>query len=203
LGFGGLTATLFGSVALLLLYFDFRLRAEGPDLRVAVDIEKLSPLEHAESEQDIVSQAVSPKRSHRFAVFISCALVVLDVFLLGQGIISAIFGALIVVLYLPYILSNSFRKDPAALKFHRKNISIYLIAVGLALGLIGGNIGIAHYRAQDLIAALKSYNAKYGQYPERLDQLVPEFMDKIPRAKYLGGDQVFTYNGYINDAVLS
>ncbi len=46
------------------------------------------------------------------------------------------------------------------------------------------NAGIAATRAQALISACKAYRAQRGEFPDRLEDLVPGFIPAVPRANY-------------------
>lgn len=43
---------------------------------------------------------------------------------------------------------------------------------------------VAEGRAKDIIAACEQFKAKSGHYPEKLSELVPDFLPVIPAAKY-------------------
>lgn len=142
-------------------------------------------------------------RSHRRTMLIAAALVLVDGILLGQGFISMFFGAGLILLWVPCLLIWSLiRKDRAGLTFRLRNIGIYVIAIALVFGCVLVNNSVARSRADDLIVAVKAFYTKYHHYPENLDQLVPEFIDKVPRPKYIGYSNAFIYHGYSNDAAL-
>src|SRR3989338_504575 len=54
-------------------------------------------------------------------------------------------------------------------------------------------------RSELLISALESYKAKHGEYPDRLDQLVPEFIKEIPHTG-LAGYPDYKYSKEASDA---
>ena len=43
--------------------------------------------------------------------------------------------------------------------------------------------------------ALRLYRLKHGEYPERLSQLVPDFLDKLPVDPFSGKDYVYRKDG--------
>lgn len=48
--------------------------------------------------------------------------------------------------------------------------------------------------ADHLITCCESYKQKYGKYPEKLTDIVPEFIDRIPPARYTNfGTNGFNY----------
>ncbi|QSQ13815.1 hypothetical protein [Myxococcus landrumensis] len=48
--------------------------------------------------------------------------------------------------------------------------------------------------AESLIAACRAFQARHGRFPEVLTELVPDFLPKLPRAKYDGPEFGFTYD---------
>jgi hypothetical protein len=52
----------------------------------------------------------------------------------------------------------------------------------------------AQKHAAQLIEACRAYQARHGMLPDRLDQLVPEFLSAVPRAKYTLQWRAFTYS---------
>ena len=50
--------------------------------------------------------------------------------------------------------------------------------------IVYGNV-IARERAESLVVAVEQFHAKHGRYPERLGEIVPEFIPEIPKAKYV------------------
>jgi hypothetical protein len=44
---------------------------------------------------------------------------------------------------------------------------------------------MARDRAESLIVAVERFQAQHGRYPERLEEMVPELVAEIPRAKYV------------------
>jgi len=61
---------------------------------------------------------------------------------------------------------------------------IFAAMTVVALGMDFANKTIARGRAEDIIAACRSYKDKTGAYPETLQALVPEYLKAVPRAKY-------------------
>lgn len=59
-----------------------------------------------------------------------------------------------------------------------------LVTLVLAVANYNVQESIAMARAADIIRACESYREANGSYPDRLDQLVPRYMNSIPRAKY-------------------
>ncbi|WP_342375445.1 hypothetical protein NVS55_29685 [Myxococcus stipitatus] len=52
----------------------------------------------------------------------------------------------------------------------------------------------ARRNAEQLIAACRAFQARHGRFPEALQELVPDFLPELPRAKYEGPEFGFTYD---------
>jgi hypothetical protein len=73
----------------------------------------------------------------------------------------------------------------------RPGWGLALVRIGipaLTLGLVWGNnavqLGVAEANARRVIVACEEYHAASGRFPEKLDELVPQYMKSIPFAKY-------------------
>lgn len=83
--------------------------------------------------------------------------------------------------------------------------------LGTARGLLRNAVGIsltlyvalrpgkkeaarAQRNAETLIAACRAYQARHGQLPDALEQLVPEFLLQLPPARFSGPHFGFTYD---------
>lgn len=148
-----------------------------------------------------INPAVEVRRAEslRRVVSLAVLLVFADAFLLNQGVIAAITGIVLLV-RLPRI----FREEVVAVQRSRlRNWAIYMMAVVLVFVLNVANNRIAQRRADILISAVKAYHAKYQCYPESLKELVPEFTERIPRAKYTLIFNLFRYWKTGDSAILS
>lgn len=130
--------------------------------------------------------------SVRRALILAVVLVFVDALLMNQGAIALIVGALLVLVVVPMTFLPQF----APVRRQRlRNLGIYLAAVMLVFVLNAANNRIAAARAERLIAAVKGYHATHHRYPETLDELVPEFIERVPLAKYtLAFNQFFYIN---------
>ena len=61
---------------------------------------------------------------------------------------------------------------------------VFAAAFLLSLGFDLGNKALARNRAEQVIAACKSFKEKTGAYPATLQALVPEYLGSVPRARY-------------------
>jgi hypothetical protein len=70
----------------------------------------------------------------------------------------------------------------------------------LTLGLVFANffvqIRVAEINAALIIAACEDFHTATGKFPKTLDELVPQYMSSIPRAKYCIIHSEFRYRNY-------
>jgi hypothetical protein len=138
--------------------------------------------------------------SFRRAILLAVLWVFVDAFWLNQGVIAGTVAVLSVLVGLP----RSFLPRFAAIRTARlRNLAIYLMAAVSVLVVNGVNNRIAQHRAEDLVSAVKAYHARYQRYPGSLDELVPEFVTHVPRAKYTLMFHDFWYANRDGRAMLS
>ncbi|MEN6457662.1 MAG: hypothetical protein ABFC63_01920 [Thermoguttaceae bacterium] len=106
-------------------------------------------------------------------LFVMDALMVNVVFL---SLLTAIFQ-LVVGLPLLYLRQDERRK-------RLRNVCIFLGTFVMAVAMVNVNAYIAPLHADRLIKAIESYRAANGVYPQKLDDLVPTFIDHVPYAQY-------------------
>ena len=136
--------------------------------------------------------------SRRRVVSLAVLLVFVDAFCLNQGGIAGITGIVQLVR-----LRRIFREKVAAVRRNRlRNWAIYMTAVVLVVVLNITNNKIAQRRANALVSAVKAYHSKYQRYPGSLNELVPEFAQRIPRAKYTLLFSFFWYKTDEGNAIL-
>jgi hypothetical protein len=58
-------------------------------------------------------------------------------------------------------------------------------AILLVFASNAANNHLARSRAETLIAAIKAFNQQNQRFPTKLDELVPDFIDHVPVAKYI------------------
>ncbi len=137
--------------------------------------------------------AVTPYGSRWTRWIRPIGLSLLLIFLDGLGVFAFLIGAILILVYLP----RSFlaKKYAACRKERMIRFAIYLSAVVVILGLIPINKQIAEERAERIIAAVENYKAANGKYPDRLDQLAPQFIAEIPtKARISFADIGFRYH---------
>ncbi|MCX7168106.1 MAG: hypothetical protein NTV11_17775 [Rhodocyclales bacterium] len=136
--------------------------------------------------------AVSPYGTRWTKWIRPAGLSLLLIFLDALGVYAFLIGAFLIMVYLPRSLLAE--KYAACRKERLIRFVVYLAAVGTVLSLIPINRQIAEERAERIIAAVENYKAANGRYPDRLDQLVPQFIAVIPaKARATFTDSGFRY----------
>jgi hypothetical protein len=78
-------------------------------------------------------------------------------------------------------------------RFALARILLPVVTIGLTSGNTSLQRNIARHNASEIIEACEHYRAVTGEYPERLEDLVPAYLHSIPRAKYALGMSTFQY----------
>ena len=124
-------------------------------------------------------------------IIIAVAIFVLDAYLLNQGVIAMVFLFLVAPITL---IKASFAWKNADMRKRRLVAAgVYFIMAITVLAYIQVNNRRASRKADLLIAACKEYRAVHIAYPEKLTDLVPDFLEKIPKAKYAYSASQFHY----------
>jgi hypothetical protein len=143
---------------------------------------------------NIMAAAAGPNRSHRRTICIAVGLVIFDgLFFCSGGILCLVSVGL--MFYLPFLFIRFFKKkDRVELMFHLKNVAIYIAAMGVVLGIVEMNNDRIRSRTKNLILAVNSFHKKCGRYPDNLNRLVPDFIEKVPSE--------VSYSNYTDEAFI-
>jgi hypothetical protein len=127
----------------------------------------------------------------RRTIIIATILFILDVFIFNQGTIALI--TLLIALPVMIVKALLCWKNKPLLKKRFVACGIYLIMAILILTSNAINNQIAKSRAEKLITACGKYKDRNNKYPENLSDLAPDFIKKIPVAKYTLMSNQFFY----------
>jgi hypothetical protein len=129
----------------------------------------------------------------RNTIALAAGLFAVDAFVLNQGAVALLVILVVLLVLLPRALW-ALRKDRGLYLQRLTKAGIYLLACVAVFVANAVQNRMADRRAIELGNACLAYHAKYQRYPNRLDELVPEFLPSVPLAKYsLGGSAVFFY----------
>jgi hypothetical protein len=130
-----------------------------------------------------------PQPSLQRTIVLGVLLVAFDALVLNQGAFALLVGLWLLFVGLP---RTFLAKKYASVRPQRlRNIAIYFTAVILVFALNAANNRVALARAENLIAAVKTFHFKNQRYPGSLEELVPDFVDQVPLAKYTFGFNQF------------
>jgi hypothetical protein len=96
--------------------------------------------------------------------------------LIVSAVICILLGLVGVVMYF-------LKKKEKGLDLIKKS-GVFLVLCFLLMGYVKMNKYVAEARAEKIASACQEYKAKNNVYPGSLKDLVPDFMAKIPSAKY-------------------
>jgi hypothetical protein len=136
-----------------------------------------------DNDQPPAGKTPSPPPSLPKALEYGALLIFIDAFFLNQGGLSILVAMVVLLRALHTVFRYYFFKHPF-FKQQLRNYAIYVAAVVLVWGLNFGQNILAHHRAENVVASIEAYHAKYGDYPQSLETMVPEFLDNVPLAKY-------------------
>jgi hypothetical protein len=127
----------------------------------------------------------------------SAALVGLFVFDLGysgQGIFALGAAVLGLASLTVGALWSGLRGAPALARSRALRAGLYLFLGAATLATVRLHLATAESRATLVIDACRAFEQAHGALPNRLEELVPEFLSAVPRAKYTLAWGEFTYS---------
>jgi hypothetical protein len=132
-------------------------------------------------------------RALRPTIIIAACLYVFEGLVVGEGVIGVFVFLVAFLAGGIRILIAAHRKDHVLVRLHAARIGVYFVMAVAIVATIYLNNRIASRQADRVIAACRQYETKYRRLPDTLQEVVPEFLPGIPRAKYtlLYGD--FSY----------
>ena len=120
----------------------------------------------------------------RTSLLIAAGLYFLDAIWLGQGGIALLALASLVIFFIPATLLAWHRKNLFVRKLRAARTLLYLLMAAAILITVRIDMSGAREKGDTLVAALQAYQAKTGQYPDKLGQLVPDYLPAIPKARF-------------------
>jgi hypothetical protein len=131
------------------------------------------------------------------ALCVAASIFILDAVILNQGFIAVILILLALFVFFPIAVLLR-RRDKRNYEQRLVKIAIYVLTGVAVLACNALQNRVADRRAILIGNACLAYRAKYHQYPAELDELVPEFLSSVPRAKWNG--EGFRYSRWPLDA---
>lgn len=129
--------------------------------------------------------------SVRGTVVVAICLFITDAFLLGTVSIGMFAVPVIVLWMIPKTLFALKRKD--ILVIRALKTGIYAVMAMAIFAAYAGNDHIARMGAEKVVAAVNEFKADRQNYPGSLKELVPKYLERVPRAKYVLLSGAFHY----------
>lgn len=120
----------------------------------------------------------------RASLLIAAGLYFLDAIWLGQGGVAVLTAAFVVIFFVPATLLAWYRKNVFMRNLRAAKAALYLAMAAAVLVTVRIDLEQTRAKAETIIGALKAYQAKSGQYPDTLEQLVPDYLPAIPKARF-------------------
>jgi hypothetical protein len=130
-------------------------------------------------------------KGHLIAALILCGL---DALVAGQGVVSLLIGLFAAAVLFPLWLRAQLDRDREAAARRAGLAAIYGLCALAAVCWVALNNRMADRRAHAVVKACLDFKAKRGAWPERLEELAPEFLPSVPRAKYTAAYGRFQYH---------
>ena len=112
----------------------------------------------------------------------------------GQGLFSLLVAVLGVALMTIKALWAAVRGGSRELIRSRTlRAGMYLLLGVATVATMRFHTATAQNHAEHVIAACRAYQAQHGKLPDRLAELVPEFLPAVPKAKYTAQWGEFSY----------
>lgn len=139
------------------------------------------PAEHTQSEMwlTILVRCIWSDRGIGLSIVAALLLLAWDAGLNGSCVMSWLFCP---IWFLLSVLKNAIQRPGWRLGLLR--IATPALTLGLVLANNTHQLRMAKANAQRIVAACDEYHAANGRFPETLDELVPQYLPSIPRAKY-------------------
>ena len=121
----------------------------------------------------------TPRRGIGWSIAGAVVLLAWDVILTGSFELSILVCP---IWFVVSIVKNVIQRPGRRIALMRIAIPVVI----LALVLLNDTIqrGIAEGNAEKIIAACEKFHAENSRYPKTLDELVPQYLSSVPRAKY-------------------
>jgi hypothetical protein len=114
----------------------------------------------------------------------------------GQGLLSMLIASCGLGLLTAGALWSTFRGAAPRARSRALRAGLYLVLGLAAYSTARFHAATAETHAVRVIEACRAFEARHGMLPSRLEDLVPEFLPAVPRAKYTLAWGEFTYSAF-------
>ncbi len=134
-----------------------------------------------------------PVRRLRWLLAIAGGLVVVDGLVVGHGGLTVLVAGPSVLVGLIIAGIAAVRRDTERAMLNLLRAGVWGAAAVMVFAIMASNEAVAGWRAHQVIAAVRAYEARHQRLPDRLDALVPDFLSSVPRARYTLLENEFSY----------
>lgn len=145
-----------------------------------------------ETSSPSIPAGAAPAPGYRVSIAVAAVLFLLDFFLF-QGFLAVYCAAYVVLWGVPQALS-AWRKSALRKSWLIRAAAYGCAAVAMA-GIVTLNRALAVRGAEEIVAAVENFHAAEHRYPEQLEELVPRFLDRLPRGDVRPYGTVYRYWG--------
>jgi len=138
-------------------------------------------------------------RQHEFIgiTLIAAVVFLIDSFLLGENVLAWIVAVIFVLLNILEAAKHT-PHDWPQVRHNLAKAAVYGLMVAGVYSVNKWNEGVTQDNLAQLVAANRNYLTKYMHYPEKLEELIPEFIPAIPPAKKNYSPwNAFSYEGHV------
>ena len=118
----------------------------------------------------------------RKVLVLAALLVLVDAFVLNQGILAFVVVAWSLIVRLPMVALLPRYAGSRGPRL--RNIALYVGASILVWACNAWNNSLAEKRGAEIVDAVKSFHGLHRRYPKSLEELVPAHLERVPLAKY-------------------
>jgi hypothetical protein len=117
----------------------------------------------------------------------------------GQGLLSIFIASCGLGLLTAGALWSTFKRAAPRARSRALRAGLYLLLGLAAYGTARFHAATAETHAVSVIEACRAFETRHGMLPSRLEDLVPEFLPAVPRAKYTLAWGEFTYSTFSDE----
>lgn len=105
-----------------------------------------------------------------------------DALILGLPVIGLFIAAVAFLSNGLFAIAKFIKRERDIAPLYAYKVAIYVITAVAILGTHSFNTNLGESNANRIIYAVSDYRAEHGKYPETLEELVPKYLDNVPRS---------------------
>lgn len=125
---------------------------------------------------------IKPLPSIKRSVIWASGFYIWDVLVYGMPVIGLVFSFLAFVFYGLFAMVRKAKQERELARRYAWRGLIYLITVAAILGSHNLNLKLGAANAERIIAAVEGFYNEENRFPKTLEELVPVYLERVPRA---------------------